>query len=203
MEKIPPAGSTGNKQKYLKYAFGEIILVIIGILFALSINNWNENRKTRERLKVNLQELKTALLGDNERLKEFVVKMKEANEYGQYLQDFANDELEEIDTVKLRKALFYTGLLLTFEKNKTAFQNISSSGNMKYILAVKLKQDLAMFYSAKGWTQTYHDEVIMESYYSYLDYIHKFTKPGTLKSFHEAYRNQENQVYFEKRSSID
>ena len=33
--------------KYLKYAIGEIILVVIGILIALSINNWNEERKNR------------------------------------------------------------------------------------------------------------------------------------------------------------
>ena len=32
--------------KYLKYAIGEIILVVIGILIALSINNWNEKRKS-------------------------------------------------------------------------------------------------------------------------------------------------------------
>ena len=31
--------------KYLKYAIGEIILVVIGILIALQVNNWNENRK--------------------------------------------------------------------------------------------------------------------------------------------------------------
>jgi len=36
---------TGKTSKYLKYAIGEIILVVIGILIALSINNWNENRK--------------------------------------------------------------------------------------------------------------------------------------------------------------
>ena len=33
--------------RYLKYAIGEIILVVIGILIALSINNWNENRKNQ------------------------------------------------------------------------------------------------------------------------------------------------------------
>ncbi|MFH4968053.1 DUF6090 family protein [Gaetbulibacter sp. M240] len=34
--------------KYLKYAIGEIFLVVIGILIALSINNWNEQRKAQQ-----------------------------------------------------------------------------------------------------------------------------------------------------------
>ncbi|MBT8316904.1 MAG: hypothetical protein HKP59_04710 [Lutibacter sp.] len=37
--------SEGKTGKYFKYAIGEIILVVIGILIALGINNWNENRK--------------------------------------------------------------------------------------------------------------------------------------------------------------
>ena len=39
---------TGKTSKYFKYAIGEIILVVIGILIALQINNWNENRKNRQ-----------------------------------------------------------------------------------------------------------------------------------------------------------
>jgi len=35
--------------KYFKYAIGEIILVVIGILIALQINNWNEAKKSREK----------------------------------------------------------------------------------------------------------------------------------------------------------
>lgn len=43
-ESLPAAlGSKFNK--YLLYAFGEIVLVVVGILIALSINNWNERRK--------------------------------------------------------------------------------------------------------------------------------------------------------------
>ena len=34
--------------KYMRYAIGEIILVVIGILIALQINNWNEERKTKD-----------------------------------------------------------------------------------------------------------------------------------------------------------
>ena len=37
----------GSKLQYVKYALGEIILVVAGILIALQINNWNEDRKDR------------------------------------------------------------------------------------------------------------------------------------------------------------
>ncbi len=37
--------SEGKTGKYFKYAVGEIVLVVIGILIALSINNWNEKNK--------------------------------------------------------------------------------------------------------------------------------------------------------------
>jgi len=35
-----------KNSKYFKYEIGEIILVVIGILIALQINTWNENKKT-------------------------------------------------------------------------------------------------------------------------------------------------------------
>ena len=38
--------------KYFKYAIGEIVLVVIGILIALQINNWNESRKKKKQLDV-------------------------------------------------------------------------------------------------------------------------------------------------------
>ncbi len=50
--------SEGNTGKYFKYAIGEIILVVIGILIALSINNWNEERKARNNEQVLLFQLK-------------------------------------------------------------------------------------------------------------------------------------------------
>jgi Family of unknown function (DUF6090) len=52
------AGKTG---KYLKYAISEIILVVIGILIALSLNNWNENRRLRSQELEILSEVKANL----------------------------------------------------------------------------------------------------------------------------------------------
>ncbi len=56
--------SENKTSKYLKYAIGEIILVVIGILIALSINNWNE--KSQNKLKVNslLQKIQKNIKSD-------------------------------------------------------------------------------------------------------------------------------------------
>ncbi|WP_223033719.1 DUF6090 family protein [Hanstruepera marina] len=48
----------GKTGKYLKYAIGEIVLVMIGILLALQVNNWNEGRKRLQTEKHYLNELK-------------------------------------------------------------------------------------------------------------------------------------------------
>ena len=41
--------SENKVASYLRYAIGEIILVVIGILIALQVNNWNEQRKSNEK----------------------------------------------------------------------------------------------------------------------------------------------------------
>ncbi|MFH6768283.1 DUF6090 family protein [Gaetbulibacter aquiaggeris] len=51
----------GKTTNYLKYAIGEIILVVIGILIALQINNWNENRKLQSQELKLLSDIKSNL----------------------------------------------------------------------------------------------------------------------------------------------
>lgn len=51
--------------KYLKYAIGEIVLVVIGILIALAISNWNEQRKDNDYLHTLLQEMDISLSQDS------------------------------------------------------------------------------------------------------------------------------------------
>ena len=60
---------TENKfGKYLTYAIGEIILVVIGILIALSINNWNEQRKENINEQAILKRLEKEFISNREQL---------------------------------------------------------------------------------------------------------------------------------------
>ena len=56
--------------KYMRYAIGEVILVVIGILIALQINNWNEQGKDKERMSRLLENVQ----------KELLINIKEADE---------------------------------------------------------------------------------------------------------------------------
>ena len=65
--------SENRFNKYLLYAIGEIVLVVIGILIALQINNWNESRKLaqsgKEFIKEIYKELNTEIANIDEILK--------------------------------------------------------------------------------------------------------------------------------------
>lgn len=52
-------------KRYLLYAMGEIVLVVVGILIALQINNWNENQKRRAELKTVLENIVSDLDADS------------------------------------------------------------------------------------------------------------------------------------------
>ncbi|WP_394369935.1 DUF6090 family protein [Lutimonas saemankumensis] len=64
--------------KYLRYAIGEIVLVVTGILIALQINNWNEERKRREIGTALLKNLTSDLIRNQELLTRDIIWHKNA-----------------------------------------------------------------------------------------------------------------------------
>ena len=60
-QKLLSESKTG---KYIKYAVGEIVLVVIGILIALQVNNWNEGRKSKLQQTVFLKNIRQDLMND-------------------------------------------------------------------------------------------------------------------------------------------
>jgi hypothetical protein len=76
----PPDQSirAGRVSKYMLYALGEIVLVVIGILIALQVNDWNEQRKLKTEEIELLKEMRSALTSDLEDIESNIAEHESA-----------------------------------------------------------------------------------------------------------------------------
>lgn len=82
--------NSGSAKKYLFYAFGEILLVVFGILIALQINNWNENRKERILEKEVLHEVLGTIEANISNLEDMITGYDYYNPSGLLVYEFLN-----------------------------------------------------------------------------------------------------------------
>jgi len=113
--------------KYLKYAIGEIILVVIGILIALQINNWNSNRLEKRSETQILTELKTGLERDLELVRAEQEKVNSAIEKIIRLQDLMNDPQHAYDQ-SLDTLFGAVYGIRTLRLNSAYYEDLKSSG---------------------------------------------------------------------------
>ncbi|MBK7377503.1 MAG: hypothetical protein IPJ03_00590 [Ignavibacteriales bacterium] len=118
--------------KYLKYAFGEIILVVLGILIALQINNWNQRRLEHAIEQSYLIRLKNELTKDAAYLNySFDQTEKEINKVTLGLQTAYEIENNKEDINKLLGLHSFYAEALTI--NKATYDDLVSTQNLNII----------------------------------------------------------------------
>jgi hypothetical protein len=91
---------SGKKRKYASYALGEIALVVIGILIALQINNWNEYRKDRIKEQAVLRQLKEEYQNNLNQLESKIAMRKILIKSSQnLLEHIENPEITKSDSI--------------------------------------------------------------------------------------------------------
>ncbi|MCP9198591.1 DUF6090 family protein [Gramella sp. GC03-9] len=149
--------------RYLLYAIGEIILVVIGILIALQINNWNEERKLKN-LEVSYYEsLYQDLLQDSLEV-EFKIRNAQRNiRQINNVLEFINNNYEitrtSIDSVEWPRNNYYkdtlalihsvsqAGFVQFVDILKNTIEDLRATGGIKIIKNKDLKDDLLEYYN--------------------------------------------------------
>ncbi|MFH4969393.1 DUF6090 family protein [Gaetbulibacter sp. M240] len=112
--------------KYLKYAIGEIILVVIGILIALSINNWSSLNKEKRILLSHLQTIKENLKNDESQLLEMrKFRMKSAEMSTKIIDQYKSGIIE--DQVDFMETFMSIASERKFDSDQSGFQRIKST----------------------------------------------------------------------------
>jgi hypothetical protein len=144
--------------KYLKYAFGEIILVMIGILLALQINNWNNDR-IEHKLESNI--LSEILVN----LEKDVINLNSKIKFNENKSKLNKEVLEHLEQkTPLTDSLKYSYSRLigrgTFEPITVAYENLKSKGidiiqNDSLRIAISELYDFKYFYITEDLRSDY------------------------------------------------
>jgi len=130
--KIRQKTLTENKfSKYLIYAIGEIVLVVIGILIALSINNWNGIQK-KEKLKVSykislINDLSLDILKLNELIAKNYIELETLNNQK---RRFLGEDTPVDTLIKIARTEFEPELNTRFQYNRNTFNTLIATGNI-------------------------------------------------------------------------
>ncbi|QCX37779.1 hypothetical protein FF125_04765 [Aureibaculum algae] len=139
--------SEGKTGKYLKYAIGEIVLVVIGILIALQINNWNEQRKIENSEIEILKNLETELKHNLVELKEINNRHKKGFDDGIYLLNLFGTNISNISEFKLDSLVSNVLSGYSFEAKDGYVKSLISSNKIDYIQNSELKSYISSFES--------------------------------------------------------
>jgi len=136
---------TGKTGKYFKYAIGEIILVVIGILIALQINNWNENRKLNEQRKELISNLIIDFTDTNESI-DLAIKEKEdqLNRMNDFIK-IINNETQTLVVDSLRKMATVFLAESNFKPNISSYNEAVSNGDLKLLKSRSFAQHIDRF----------------------------------------------------------
>ena len=135
----------GNKvTKYLLYAIGEIVLVVIGILIALAINNSNQRSITQEKEQVYLQGLKSEFEASRIKLENLIAVNKKSYEHAKEILLLLDGEPQPPDETKLASLIFQSfANEIAYNPNNSLLNEMISSGSLKDISNAKLRRALS------------------------------------------------------------
>jgi predicted nucleic-acid-binding Zn-ribbon protein len=133
--------------RYLLYAVGEILLVVIGILIALQVDNWNEYRKDRLDEKDFLTRLKVDLEIDNQyfkrRIQDAELKLSSYTNFARILNQ-QQRTFAEVDSLNKLFSEFFSSEMVTTQNS--TFSEMLYSGKLELITDADLKFDLLFYY---------------------------------------------------------
>ncbi len=126
----------------------ELTIVIAGILIALQVSNWNQDRHDRTRADNYLRRLHTSLLGDRESMDATLGYWRQVSEYGRGAMAHAESGQRVHDSNwKTVLAYYQASQLMPFELDETTFVEMRSTGDLTQVGDELLRTRLAAYYS--------------------------------------------------------
>ena len=173
------AGEDGNLKRYFSYAIGEILLVMVGILLAVQVNNWNEARKLRAIEYQALKDLNQEFVANGALFAETVARKELALKINQELIAMLVDQSGGLSELIRSRVQLGDGGVSTFNPSNGVLNSLSSSGRINQIENDSLK------YLLTSWRDILLD--YQEEEKNHLYYRHNHWEPYELSLIPRPY----------------
>lgn len=159
--------SENKFSKYLIYAIGEIVLVVIGILIALSINNWNEDRKLKQLKREYLYSLKRDLTADLTLLNEALFYAENDIKTNAAFASRLSSSNATIDTLKIIARYEFNPIMKGLRTlNQNTYNSLITTGNIE-LLGKDLTENVQEYYAVQENSMSF----ILTNSQSYIDAV--------------------------------
>ncbi len=129
----------------------EFVIVVAGILLALQVSNWNQERQDRDRGARYAQRLRAELASDTASMDEAVRFWQQVSAYGQSaMTNSERGSLVDNDGWKTVLAYYQAGQLFPFELEDTTFLEMRDTGSLALIADESLRKRIADYYRMNG-----------------------------------------------------
>ena len=145
---------------YLRYAIGEILLVVIGILIALQVNNWNERRKENATVKIYLKSMLVDLNNDINRFDLMINNLNKQIRANSSVFRNKNYQTLPIDSIVLTISSYFND----YKIYDQTFQKIKNSGLADQLGSKELNDAINNYYTINLYT-----------FNTFIDYDEKYT----------------------------
>ena len=164
--------------KYFKYAIGEILLVVLGILIALQINNWNEKRLEANQEKITLSNLNEEFRDNLSDLDSINTKLSNTIDTMEHLYSMFGAKESQYASKTLDSIIGKIFTSPTWKPSEFVLNDLKNSGGLSKLNNKKLKKLLFQ------WTRFYNEmkETVMQTEKTSLDIINFLKIHGSLRN---------------------
>jgi len=190
----------GKTTRYLKYAIGEIILVVIGILIALSINNWNQKQQDRKIEQATLKALLSEFKDNSTSINDYLAHIKRIRKFGDTLRKHLGPEITTLSKYDINRLIGETGGTTKILVSVDVLEDAQSSGRLNLLSDDEVRKAISRWSSQLKELQAEEFDWAQEFSNQFVPYANKWIQWDDTDY---VFNYSDSLRYFKSRFDID
>jgi len=190
----------GKTTRYLKYAIGEIVLVVIGILIALSINNWNQKQQDKKLEQATLKALLIEFQDNRNTISDYLEKIVNMRKFGDTLRKLIGPELTSLNKYEVLRFIGEVSETTKCIVTIDVLGDVQSSGRLNLLSNVEVRKVISKWSSQLKELQSEEFDWAQEFSNLFIPYTHKWMQWDDVDY---VFNGKDSLRYYKSRFDVD